>query len=531
MKGFRWAFLVALWAALAAVAGRDHLIRRSALHATADAPAALVTGHAAPGAAADDPAALVADRVLCRSGTSGTKDCPVPLNIANIPTAIPAANIGAGTVDNTEFALLNGLLSPILTTSNVATVTNKSIDAGQLTGSILDARLSANVALLNTAQTFNARKTFPAAGANAALIPAILGGGTNTNGHTVPNIADDTFALLAASQSFSNKTYVAAILSGSVTGTYTLAGTPTLGASFTMTDNTYNFGDPTHRLVQLGAISILSGAVSLNLTSNVADGASAVGLKLYNAAALANATSKIFSWGSNSVEKGFALGTGGLAAPTIGPNATQQHTLPAVTSGTVLIDTAAQSPTNKTFNSATNTISLTATTLSGTLPNANLPNVGPGAGANANVNGVTLDAQGRVLTVSKTTNAIAAIVPFSIPGSFSPSTTYFAKGHGATAQVGGSDFVFIPFCHAATVKNLSVWPGIGSGSGTLTIRYYNGSIYSDSTITISAGTSLAYKDITHSQDVNDGDAIAIKFVTAGAITGGDMVGSFEVVPR
>ena len=398
-----------------------------------------------------------------------------------------------------------------------------NIPAGQLTGNVARARITTALAaggdpVAGTVITASTRTETPTIG---------TGSGTQ---HALPTGTADILTA-DSTATVTSKTYSAPVLSGSVTGTYALAGTPTLGANVTTTDNTYNFGDTTHRLVQLGAISILSGSVSLNLTSNVTDGSSAVGIKLYNTAALANATSKIFSWGSNGVEKGFALGSGGLAAPTVGPNATQQHTLPAVASDTVSLVAAAQSPTNKTFNSATNTIALATTTLTGTLPNANLPSVGPGAGANANVNGVTLDAQGRVSAVSKTTNAIAAIVPFSIPGSFSPSTTYFAKGHGATAQVGGSDFVFIPFAMAATVKNLSVWPGIGSGSGTLTIRYFNGSSYSDSTIVISCGTSLSYKDITHTQDVNDGDAIAIKFVTAGAISGGDMVGQFQVVPR
>lgn len=82
-----------------------------------------------------------------------------------------------------------------------------SLNASNLsTGTVADARLSANVALLNTAQAFTARKTFPVAGANAALIPAILGGGAGTNGHVVPNVADDTFALLAATQAFTGKT-------------------------------------------------------------------------------------------------------------------------------------------------------------------------------------------------------------------------------------------------------------------------------------------------------------------------------------
>jgi hypothetical protein len=37
-------------------------------------------------------------------------------------------------------------------------------------------------------------------------IARIQGGGTNTTGHVVPNLADDTFALLTATQELTNKT-------------------------------------------------------------------------------------------------------------------------------------------------------------------------------------------------------------------------------------------------------------------------------------------------------------------------------------
>lgn len=46
--------------------------------------------------------------------------------------------------------------------------------------------------------------------------------------HTLPAVASDTIALLAAAQSLSNKTIPSPILSGTVTGTYTLGGTPTI---------------------------------------------------------------------------------------------------------------------------------------------------------------------------------------------------------------------------------------------------------------------------------------------------------------
>lgn len=54
---------------------------------------------------------------------------------------------------------------------------------------------------------------------------------TGDRNHTLPNSASDTVALIAATQTFTNKTLTAPVLSGSVTGTYTLAGAP----SFTRT--------------------------------------------------------------------------------------------------------------------------------------------------------------------------------------------------------------------------------------------------------------------------------------------------------
>ena len=56
--------------------------------------------------------------------------------------------------------------------------------------------------------------------------PAVSG----TNTLTLPAVTD-TLVGLAATQTLTNKTVTAPVLSGSVTGTYTLAGTPTMGAS------------------------------------------------------------------------------------------------------------------------------------------------------------------------------------------------------------------------------------------------------------------------------------------------------------
>ena len=58
----------------------------------------------------------------------------------------------------------------------------------------------------------------------------IKGGGNNTNGHTVPNLIDDTFTLIGATQTLTNKTLTnptinAATLTGTVASTATVTGT------------------------------------------------------------------------------------------------------------------------------------------------------------------------------------------------------------------------------------------------------------------------------------------------------------------
>ena len=55
--------------------------------------------------------------------------------------------------------------------------------------------------------------------------PAVAGSGTLT----LP-VATDTLAGIAATQTLTNKTLTAPVLSGSLTGTYTLAGTPTISS-------------------------------------------------------------------------------------------------------------------------------------------------------------------------------------------------------------------------------------------------------------------------------------------------------------
>ena len=87
------------------------------------------------------------------------------------------------------------------------TLTNHTIDGGSNTlTNIADGSLSSNVSLNNGAQTFSAKKTFSA----APQISRIKTPAGTTSGHIVPDgLADDTFALLNATQTMAGKTLTA----------------------------------------------------------------------------------------------------------------------------------------------------------------------------------------------------------------------------------------------------------------------------------------------------------------------------------
>lgn len=77
---------------------------------------------------------------------------------------------------------------------------------------------------------------------------------------TVPNF-DGTMATLAGTETFTNKTITAPVLSGTVTGTYTLGGTPTITAPTVATSLTMS-GGAIFRSVNNDALSISGGSSS-----------------------------------------------------------------------------------------------------------------------------------------------------------------------------------------------------------------------------------------------------------------------------
>lgn len=108
------------------------------------------------------------------------------------------------------------------------------------------------------------------------------------------------------------------------------------------TDSTTDFGASSTRWNALYAQEVNAGSSATLLhTTNIADGSGVVANRFNNTTALANSTAKLASFRSNNIEKAAILATGGIQTPNIGPNTTNQHTVPATTSGTVVIATNA----------------------------------------------------------------------------------------------------------------------------------------------------------------------------------------------
>lgn len=224
------------------------------------------------------------------------------------------------------------------TPTGTETLTNKTIDFASNT--------LTNVLSTNTAQTVSGKKTFNSGKLEATDLKPTGGG---TNGHIIPVVADDTLALLTATQTLTNKTIdFAANTLMNVVSTNTIQ---TISAK-----KTFNSGDleatnlkPTgagtvgHTIPAVADDTITLNAATQTLTNKTID----FGTNTLTNVVSTNTPQTI------SAKKTF--NTGDLEATNLKPTGagTSGHTIPAVADDTLALLTATQTLTNKTLGAST----------------------------------------------------------------------------------------------------------------------------------------------------------------------------------
>lgn len=165
----------------------------------------------------------------------------------------------------------------------VSSVANSdgTLTVSPTTGSVV---ASLNLTHANTwtgIQTFNVG-TLKQNNAANTFAHTLASSATAARTWTLPD-ATDTAVGLTATQTLTNKTLTAPTLGGTVAGTFTIGGTPTLGTTLALDGDTRDVGDATHRIANLYALAHKSGASAMTFTSTVATGGSRAAFVLFDA--------------------------------------------------------------------------------------------------------------------------------------------------------------------------------------------------------------------------------------------------------
>lgn len=212
--------------------------------------------------------------------------------------------------------------------------------------------------------------------ATAPIITAKLGP-SSTQQHTLPVVASDTIALLAATQTLTNKTLTSPTINGTVSTTGLTMPDMTTGSLTLASGEKLRFTAPTHGARDILWISEDSGdnsGVGVILqgggTTMIAAGEGAenyISGATYSTYAfealylLSDGTvSVVTGLQTYASRKTFVFSTGGdLTVPTsvtvgtIGPDSGSLHTIPNVAADTITLNAATQTLTNKTISGGT----------------------------------------------------------------------------------------------------------------------------------------------------------------------------------
>lgn len=314
----------------------------------------------------------------------------------------------------------------------------------------------------NVLEIGEARKLYQSAGAPGSAVEGDIWYDTTAHG-------------LAYKDNVGNQAIPGASNICTLSGSQTITGAKVINANLSTTDNTYHYGDATHRLAYMGLVEARSGSSSFTVTSAVADGATAKAAIINASAGLSTAGAKVVDFQVSGSSVGGVHYDGSYIGPKAGTSATALHAFPTGTGDLVSAD-ATQTLTNKTLTS----------------PTINSPAFG--------ANSVILDT-----------------IHGAIAGGLGAATVYLG-GIGVAAS--STEYPLRIVRRAGTVRNLycylSTAPG-GSDTVDFTVRK-NGSDQSATCQIAAAATTC--NDTSHTFSVVAGDRISIKAVSSAGTAAG-----------
>lgn len=285
------------------------------------------------------PDVRAADRLACAVGGI-VKPCPAGATLASgqkvavgaVPTAIPAANIGAGAVDNTEFGYLDGVNAQITTINAAQILSNKSISgsANTLTNIPNSALTNSSITLTCTGMSGCGTVAL-----GSTLSPAV------TYGTTILTATQGNDARICPVSTGAGDTYYG---TGSACAILLAGSTHRMLHANGAAATTWGLVDLATEVT--GALPVANGGTG-SATGDASSLTNLPAAQLTGSAPLASIATALAA-GGGAVKGTVVTATTRVESPTIGTASGTQHALPAGTADLLSADSTA-TVTNKTL--------------------------------------------------------------------------------------------------------------------------------------------------------------------------------------